>query len=487
MSKLLHAIDEQTNKRPNDIALQDHSRNLSYLELETLSKEWADIFKLHRIKKVGIYAYNSIDWVVCQLAAYRAGAAVIPIPPFFSKDQIEHLFSSTKPDFVFAPRELGHLFQNTPELQIPKFIEGKGFQLGISDISDELKDIALITFTSGSTGNPKGVLISHDLIYRVCNSLKIKVQSLDLAMHATTLPLSVMLENVAGVFLPLVMGKTVYIESLKFWGLEGSSKLNSETFTNALQLTQPSSVIATPEILKMLLHLKSLNLIPSSIQFIAVGGGKVPVSDLVMAERMGLPVFEGYGLTECGSVVSLNSTSDRKLGSAGKPLEHVKVSISEEGEILVSGASMSGYLGAPEIQNVIHTGDLGELDDRGFLHVKGRIKNVQINSFGRNFSPEWIESKINEIPGVIRSIVFGDGLPHVYVLIQVVENFPFEKFSEAIEKLNQSLPDYAQIYDFQPLTQTMIDEQDLLTGNGRIRRTIANKFIEYVFTRKEAI
>ena len=487
MNRLINAIDEHTIKHPDDIALKDQSRKVTYSELETITKEWGNIFKLHRIKKVGIYADNSIDWVVCQLAAYRAGAAVIPIPPFFSKDQIEHLFSSTAPDFVFCQCELEHLFQDAPELQIPKFIDGKGFKLGISDISEELKDIALITFTSGSTGNPKGVLISHELIYRVCNSLKIEVQSLDLAMHATTLPLSVMLENVAGVFLPLIMGKTVYIESLKLWGFEGSSKFNSEAFANALQLTQPSSVIATPEILKVLLHFKSLNLIPSTIHFIAVGGGKVPESDLVMAERLGLPVYEGYGLTECGSVVSLNSTSNHKLGSAGKPLKHVKVSISEEGEILVSGASMNGYLGAPEIQNVIHTGDLGELDDRGFLNIKGRIKNVQINSFGRNFSPEWIESQINGIPGVIRSIVFGDGLPQVYALIQVVENFPYVKISEAIEQLNQSLPDYAQIYDFRTLTQTIIDDQDLLTGNGRIRRKIANKFIEYVFTRKETI
>lgn len=487
MNKLLNAIDKQTINNPNHIALKDQRRHLSYLELEVLTKAWSETLKQRHIKKIAIYNDNSIDWVICQLAAYRADATVIPVPPFFSQEQIQHLLDDVEPDLIFGHHSLTKMFEGAIEAPTPHSIEGVSLQFKNKAAKDNLKGVALVTYTSGSTGKPKGVLISHDLIFQVCESLTSELRDLALNVHATSLPLAVMLENVAGVFLPLIMGKTVHIESSDFWGFKGSSNLNSESFAKALAITQPSSLIATPEILKVLLYLKLQNLVPVSLKFIAVGGGKVPEEDLKLANQRGLPVYEGYGLTECGSVVSLNTRANTKLGSAGKPLKHLKVDISSKGEVLVYGALMDGYLKAPNKENFIHTGDLGRLDEAGFLHITGRIKNVQINSFGRNFSPEWIEEKINGIPGVIRSIIFGDGLSNPIALIQVIDPIPSTKYLEPIEQINRSLPDYAQIIDWHFLTQKMIDEQGLLTGNGRIRRSIANTFIKNTFLKKDSV
>lgn len=188
---------------------------------------------------------------------------------------------------------------------------------------------------------------------------------------------------------------------------------------------------------------------------------------MVKSHQLGLPVFEGYGLSECGSVVALNAPGRALPGSVGEPLPHCQIAIAPDGEILISGATMLGYLGEPAAKPPVATGDLGHFDAQGFLHITGRKKNIQITAFGRNFSPEWIEAEAQLFPAISRMVIFGDGLPVNVALIQVTPGYE-SSLADQLCQLNGRLPDYARIHHYF-LAQLTV-ENGLLTTNGRPKR-----------------
>ena len=214
------------------------------------------------------------------------------------------------------------------------------------------------------------------------------------------------------------------------------------------------------------------------LRFVAVGGGKVAPDLIGHARALGLPVYEGYGLSECGSVVALNGPDTDLLGSVGLPLPHCRVTIAADGEVMVSGSAMLGYLGeegaaanplatGKPADPQIATGDLGHLDEEGYLHITGRKKNVQITAFGRNFSPEWVEAQAQLCPAIARIVIFGDGQPANVALIQPLPGSQ-SQLAEQIARLNRQLPDYARIHHWLPVA--LDQHPGLLTANGRPRR-----------------
>ena len=130
---------------------------------------------------------------------------------------------------------------------------------------------------------------------------------------------------------------------------------------------------------------------------------------MTAARVAGLPAYEGYGLSECASVVALNAPGAVREGSVGRVLPHATLRIDEAGEIHVRGATMLGYLGeegaSPE---EVATGDLGFINDDGYLYVQGRRKNLLITSLGRNVSPEWVERELLAHTSIGQAVVFGD-------------------------------------------------------------------------------
>ncbi len=306
----------------------------------------------------------------------------------------------------------------------------------------------------------------------VCASLAERVAPAKVEKHLTLLPLTTLLENLTGLYVPLLTGACSRIPSLAELGFAGSSKLDPATLAQALLRWPTHSLVLVPELLRLLLALCSAN--PAlaeqlaGLRFVAVGGGKVSPELISRARKLGLPVYEGYGLSECGSVVALNGPDGHSLGSVGQPLPHCRVSIAADGEILVEGAAMLGYLGSDEPTPVlVATGDLGHLDDEGYLHITGRKKNVQITAFGRNFSPEWVEAEAQLCPAIARIVIFGDGQPANVALIQPLPGADAQ-LAQQIEQLNHRLPDYARIHHWLPVA--LDQHPELLTANGRPRR-----------------
>jgi long-subunit acyl-CoA synthetase (AMP-forming) len=191
---------------------------------------------------------------------------------------------------------------------------------------------------------------------------------------------------------------------------------------------------------------------------------------LARADRLGLPVYEGYGLTECASVVALNTPAARRTGSVGRPLPHADVTIDAHGEIHVAGAAVGGYVGGEQAPRTVATGDLGYFDTDGFLYVSGRRKNMFITSFGRNVSPEWVETELCEERAIAQAAVFGDARPWNVAVIVPAPQAERSEVGAAIEAANRRLPDYARVGDWIVAARPFTAGTGELTPNGRNRR-----------------
>jgi long-subunit acyl-CoA synthetase (AMP-forming) len=210
---------------------------------------------------------------------------------------------------------------------------------------------------------------------------------------------------------------------------------------------------------------------PASLRFIAVGGAPVSPRLLVGAQQFGLPVYEGYGLSECSSVVAVNAPGANKPGSVGKPLPHVKLRFADDGEIYVSGAVFEGYLGLaekPDAAGWWPTGDTGYLDDEGYLHLSGRKKNMFITSFGRNVAPEWVERELELAPAIAQAAVFGEARPFNAAVIW--PRGSAADVDRAIAEINTRLPDYARVTRWIAADAPFSTTNEQLTPNGRRRR-----------------
>jgi long-subunit acyl-CoA synthetase (AMP-forming) len=241
----------------------------------------------------------------------------------------------------------------------------------------------------------------------------------------------------------------------------------------ALIETRASTTILTPQLLHALVAAIEMgHPAPTTLRFIALGGAPVAARLLQRALALGMPVFEGYGLSECASVVSLNTEAAYCMGSVGKPLPHAQLRFADDGEILVSGATLLGYTGEEPVAagEFWHTGDIGHLDAQGFLHLTGRKKNIFITAFGRNVSPEWVERELTLHPAIAQAAVFGEARPWNVAVIVPRSVAAIPAIAQAIADTNRLLPDYAQIKHWLPASSPFSPQNGQMTPNGRLKR-----------------
>ena len=291
------------------------------------------------------------------------------------------------------------------------------------------------------------------------------------SQHLCVLPLATLLENVAGVYATLLAGGTVHLLPSETVGFVGSQF--DETLLHAALLnTRTNTAILIPELLNGLLHALESGAAPLlNLQFLAVGGAKVSRHLLSRAQSLALPVYEGYGLSECASVVTLNTPQSTKIGSVGKALPHVQIKLAADNELLVKGQRFLGYTNAAMEFNDVWwpTGDIGEIDEQGFVTISGRKKNMFITSFGRNVSPEWVESVLLNAPCILQACVYGEAKPWNIALIVAKPSTTDLMIERAITEANQQLPDYARIRAWLNVAPFTPKNQQL-TANGRLKR-----------------
>lgn len=444
-------------------------------QLLTCISELSDALKQMGIDRLGLLAGNSAAWVVADLACQSAGICMLPLPVFFADTQVLHSIESAGVDAVLTddPERLHNLpgtDRSTPE-------PAAWFGLSLLRVKAPSRPempagTQKITFTSGSTGAPKGVCLSAGQQIKVAEALDTALQ-LDRPRHLCLLPLSTLLENIGGIYYPLLADGAILLPPESETGFSGSTGLDIVAMLQAISGHQPTSIILLPQMLVGLVAaLQAGWQPPASLKFAAVGGAKVAPDLLAAAREYGLPVYEGYGLSETASVACLNHPGSDRIGSVGRPLGHIELVI-EGGEVFFSGNSFLGYLGQPHSwgQPRVATGDLGDLDADGFMHLQGRSKNLLISSFGRNISPEWVESEILLYPEISQCIVVGDSRPYCAALIAAagaqVPNSLIQNFLDAV---NEKLPDYARIKRWYRLPRALRHSDGLFTENGRPRR-----------------
>lgn len=471
---LFDTIARHDSQTPHQPALLGSQGELDYQSLWQQIQRLADRLQHAGIRRLALQLDNGLSWALIDLACTRAGIVVIPVPHFFSPAQQAWLLESCGADALVGPEHQG--WQAAAPLVL---MAGRPDEQAVPlwrRIPTSLPELpagtAKITYTSGTTGQPKGVCLSLEQMTAVCGSLALRVAPARVEKHLTLLPLTTLLENLTGLYVPLLTGACSRIPSLGELGFSGSSKLDPAALAQALLRWPSHSLVLVPELLRLLLALRlntpALATQLGTLRFVAVGGGKVAPELIAHARAAGLPVYEGYGLSECGSVVALNGPHGDRPGSVGLPLPHCQVTIAADGEVMVSGSAMLGYLGEEgETGSQIATGDLGRIDEEGYLHITGRKKNVQITAFGRNFSPEWVEAQAQLCPAIARIVIFGDGQPANVALIQPLPGSQ-SQLPEQIARLNQQLPDYARIHHWLPVALDQLP--GLLTANGRPRR-----------------
>ena len=490
MNKLWSSICQHSQSKPNEVAILTFNKQLdsalTWRQLHDQAQELATRLRTDKIKLLAIQAQNSPAWIVADIACSYLGIVALPLPSFFSSGQIEHALSSLRVDAVLTDQPESLLSSTGEQFCGEEQLAGLHYLIandkaGIGNVALIPPYTQKITFTSGSTGTPKGVCLSADNQQAVTNSLLDVTQSCAIERHLCVLPLATLLENIAGVHAPLRRGAQIVVADEESLGFNGASGFALHAFLDVLSRCRPNSMILIPQLLEALVMSCDAGWqLPESLQFIAVGGATVSPSLLERAWAHGLPVYEGYGLSECASVVTLNSPLGRKNGSLGQVLKHTRVEI-EDGEIIVNGPGFLGYVGDAAswshdgISRRIPTGDLGYFDEVGFLHYQGRRKNVLVSSFGRNISPEWVEAELGAEAEIGQCFVFGDSRPYCVALIAPsTPALSDAMIDAALARVNAKLPSYARVKHWhrleRPLSRGTGLESDLMTSNGRARR-----------------
>ena len=378
-------------------------------------------------------------------------------------------------------------------------------------------DPACIIYTSGTQGTPKGVILSHGGILKNCEGA---LEFLDFIKNSrstflTWLPLSHSYEHTVQ-FVQLTLGaKIFYSESLdklmnnlkiakptimtavpRFYtnlvnkikiNLQNQSNLKKIIFQKTVQLGEKKVLGVQMSffekivnfILDLIVRKKIKNQFGGKIKAFISGGGPLDYNVGLFLNSLGLPTLQGYGLTEASPVVSCNPINKIKIDSVGKIFKDVSVNIASDGEILVKGENlMLGYWNnKTETEKIIkngwlYTGDIGEIDNEGYLKITDRKKDIIVNAGGDNIAPSKIENLLANYPEIIQSYIYGDKKNYLVALIVVSKELEDRKnkIKVSIDKVNQELSIIEKIKKFIIIDDPFTIENQMLTPTMKIRR-----------------
>lgn len=473
MSWILEAVRAHAENRAKQTAVRDGFGGMNYRAL------WLEVSRVAgQIPNgpIALYMDNGNAWAVADMACMMRRQVCVPLPQFFTPDQLKHALNDAGVSTLITDQ--ARIFDDLGEIITRKSMTIAGREFSVLQLLQGTPapipaDTAKITYTSGSTGTPKGVCLSTSAIDCVVRSLADASEAEEHDVSLALNPLAVLLENIASLYVPLLAGATACLPDLRTLGYRGFDDIDLERWYTALHHYQPSAMVMVPRQLAMLVAgVERGKIHGDKLRFIAAGGAPLPVSLLEQAARLGLPIYQGYGLSEAASVVTLNTPEHQRLGSVGRPLCHLRVSIADDGEILLHLRAVPEYLGERQsaARKVLATGDLGYLDKDGFLYFTGRKSSVFSTPHGRNVAPEWVENELCMEPAIRQAAVFGHALPQITaIIVPAASAKPFD-IETAIQRVNQRLPVYARVERTLLADTAFSIANGQLTGTGRPRR-----------------
>lgn len=461
---LARAIARHAALRPSALAIDGGAARLTYAGLAELlpmiARQLRDRFGSGRPAPVGVAIDHGVASCLLDLGLAEAGIPAVQLPPFFTPGQTRAALAAAGCGALIAEARLDE--------------QGGGSRLAFVETRVEGAVTALpegtnkISFSSGSTGDPKGVCLSAGQLGTVAEAVVGFLGSGHAGRHLPLLPPGILLETVAGFYATLIAGGTYVARAQAETGLADPFRPDIAATLGAIEREAITSLILVPEYLAALVRgMEATGIRLPRLTLVAVGGARIAPALLERAAALGLPVRQGYGLTECGSVVSLEAGDEPARGSVGRTLGAHRIAIAEDGEIVIDGPLHLGTIGDPRAPGPLHTGDIGRIDEAGALWIEGRKSALIVTGFGRNVSPEWIETLLVAEPEIVQAMVRGDGKPALDALI--VPASPQADVAEAVARVNRALPAYARVAAFR-LVPPFTPANGMLTGNGRIRR-----------------
>ena len=462
MTRILSAILRHAAERPGAIAIETAREKVSWEALAAGLPPAVALVK-SRVGTASL-AYrldHGLASCLLDLALIESAAVAIPLAPFFTPDQIKAsmMAGGCRAEAVGAAVTLS-----------PDGMPVLDFVIEPNDGPEVILPAATckVSFTSGSTGQPKGICLSADHSLDVASAVVGYLGVAHAGRHLPILPPGILLENVAGFYASLLAGGTYVALPQVAVGLANPFRPDFAMMLESIDSHAITSLILVPEYLAGLVGAMeaSRRRLPL-LTLVAVGGARITPTLLERAADLGLPVRQGYGLTECASVVALERGAESSRGSVGRTIGVNRIELAEDGEIIIHGPGFLGTTAAAREQGPIYSGDIGRVDDAGNLWIEGRKSNLIITSFGRNISPEWVEGVLVDQPAILQAMVRGDG--HAAIDALIVPANAEADICAAVGAANALLPEYAQVAEWQ-IVPPFLPMNGQLTGNGRLRR-----------------
>lgn len=485
--------------------IEGQYRPVSYTELGNIVRGLAlqlDSWGIRAGDRLAIMSDNREEWIMSDMANLSLGAVSVPIYPTLAPSQIGQLFQHSEPRMIYVSnREMlqkvqqsGYSFeriilydQDDSIADTMPFDEmiAAGKELyrqtpqRFRDLLDSVDehDLACINYTSGTTGIPKGVMLTHyNFVKDVDNAVEI-IRIDDSDIFLSFLPLSHVLERMGGYYVPMIQGATIgFAESV-------------ETVVDNLSEVRPTILISVPRLFEkiyatVMAGVQSGSALKKKIFYWALKAGKcrmqaeiegfelstweqrkVNLADRLVFSKLqdktggrlrrfvsggaplspeiadfffsaGLKIYEGYGLTETSPVITVNGPGKVRLGSVGVAIPETEFRIAEDSEILVKGPQiMQGYYknkaATAEVidkEGFLHTGDIGHFDKDGFLFITDRKKNILVTAGGKNVAPQPVEDLLKLSPYIAEAVLIGDRRNFISALI-VLDQLAIQKWA----------------------------------------------------------
>ena len=511
----------------------------------------SSIYKLAKILKKSIkdgdrcllVSENRPEWLIADVATMLAGAITVPAYITYTENDYKYLIEDCEPSVIIVSNsEMHNKLKNI--INEKNFIKKIITFEKINDVDykdkyihfdeviknnlleeEKIKNLnlkrsspACIIYTSGTGGNPKGVVLSHGGILNNCEGACEILETLidKRPIFLTWLPLSHSYEHTVQFAQIAVAAKVFYAEKIEKL-LDNISEAKPTIMTavprfyqnlyNKINMNMKKATGFKAKLIKATINLGKKDLLKQKMSFsekfinfivnilvrkkvkkqfggnlkaFVSGGGALDKEIGEFLNAIGLPTLQGYGLTETSPVVSCNPMHKIKVETVGPPFKGNEVRIAEDGEILVKGENvMLGYWNKKEETDKVlkngwlYTGDIGEIDPKdGYLKITDRKKDIIVSAGGDNISPAKIENQLSNSPAIDQAMVYGDGKNYLVAII--VPNKEFinqkDKINEIVKEINNNLTLVEKIKKFHLVNQNFSIENGLLTPTMKVKR-----------------
>ncbi len=457
-------------------------RGLSWTEYR-LQADWvaAGLAKLgvQLGDRVSLFSENRYEWLIADHGMLSCGATTVPLHAPLAPVQVAYQLGHSESSGIILSNadqaaKLASVIDQLPELKfvisfdpvpdLPRvkmvtwdqlLEDGRSVGAGLESQVIEMESkiaagqLATLIYTSGTTGNPKGVMLTHDNLLTNAIATESISEFDESDVLLSWLPYSHIYARTVDHYMTNYIGATICLSA------------SVDNVLNDLQEYQPTWLTSVPRLYEKVWD--SVATMPKEQRAVALkhvfgpkirqlssGGAPLPRQICEGFFEAGIPLYEGYGLTESSPVISFNSEKNNRIGSVGKAIPGIEVRIDNDGEILTRGPHvMKGYWrNAEATQETIsggwlRTGDVGELDDDGFLKITDRKKDLIITSGGKNIAPSELERLMIKSPLIDQAVAYGDGRSYVSALI-----FPaLDLLKKKVEEQGWTLTEGGKFYE----------------------------------------